>query len=56
MLIIHVALWCLTAALAILCAAIAFKRKWYTVGIIDVGVAFIDIAMAINTVVTYFVH
>jgi hypothetical protein len=54
MLITHAALWLFAAALSIFFAVIAFKHKWYFVGIVDVGIAFISLAYMIFTIINYF--
>lgn len=56
MLFLHSLLWGIAAALAICCAVLAFKHKWYFVGVIDVSIAFIDVVMMIDTIVNYFIH
>lgn len=54
MLIIHASLWLLNAALFTFFTVIAFKHKWYFVGIFDVGIAFISLAYMIMTIINYF--
>lgn len=56
MLFIHVMMWCLGAAVATYYAVLAFKRKWLFAGILDVAIAFVDVAMMIGTIVNYFIH
>lgn len=54
MLIMHAALWFLAAALSIFFAVVAFKHKWYFVGIVDTGIAFISLAYMTMTIINYF--
>lgn len=56
MLIGHVTLWAVAAALSIFFAVVAFKHKWYFVCGIDGGIALLSMVAIVGIITNYFAN